>query len=149
MKQVALGVGLLLVGGLSAGFADEAFGPYAVRGDAVPAQLAGRAGDVARGAALIGDRHKSLCVLCHSGPFPDAHLQGDLGPSLAGIGARLTQGQIRLRVIDMKSLNPASIMPSYHRPLVAGRIAVAWRGRPILDAGEVEDLVAYLSSLKD
>lgn len=141
---------LLLAGGIATqGAADEAFTPYAVQGDAIPAPLAGRTGDAARGAALIADRQKSLCVLCHTGPFPEPHLQGDLGPTLAGVGARLTEAQLRLRLIDMKSLNPDSIMPSYHRPSGAERVAAAWRGRPILEAGEIEDLVAYLASLKD
>jgi sulfur-oxidizing protein SoxX len=149
MRCSAAAIGLLLCGLATEAAADEAFSPYAVQGDAIPAPLAGRPGDAARGEVLIADRQKSLCVLCHTGPFPNPHLQGDLGPPLSGIGSRLTEAQIRLRVIDMKALNPASIMPSYHRPSSAERVAAAWRGRPILEAREVEDLVAYLVTLKD
>jgi L-cysteine S-thiosulfotransferase len=150
MRRFAAAAALLLVAGVATeGGADEAFTFYRVQGDAVPAPLTGRPGDAARGAALIADRQKSLCVLCHTGPFPDPHLQGDLGPTLSGIGGRLTDAQIRLRLIDMKALNPDSIMPSYHRPSGAERVAAAWRGKPILEAGEVEDLVAYLVTLKD
>jgi sulfur-oxidizing protein SoxX len=149
MRSSAAGLAFLFCGLGPAGSAEPPFSPYAVQGDTIPAPLAGRAGDAARGEALIADRQKSLCVLCHTGPFPDPHLQGDLGPPLSGIGSRLSEAQIRLRVIDMKALNPASIMPSYHRPSGAERVAAAWRGRPILEAGEVEDLVAYLASLKE
>ncbi|MFG1423336.1 sulfur oxidation c-type cytochrome SoxX [Xanthobacter sp. VTT E-85238] len=129
--------------------AQEAPLPYAVAGDAIDRPLSGQAGDAGRGAALMGDRHKSLCVLCHSGPFGPPQLQGTLAPDLAGIGARLSPGQIRLRIVDMKALHPASIMPAYYRIADAPRVAEAWRGKPILNAGEIEDLVAYLSTLKE
>lgn len=125
--------------------------PYTVVGDAIETSLTGQPGDAARGAELIQQRQKSLCVLCHSGPFPDPHLQGTLAPDLSGIGARLSAGQLRLRIVDMKRLNPVSIMPSYYA-LVSdtkqARIAESWRNKPVLTAGEIEDLVAYLQTLR-
>ena len=134
----------------STSVAHEALRPYLVEGDAIAVSLTGRAGDPARGAALIGDRQRSLCVLCHAGPFPDPHLQGTLAPALSAVGERYSQGQIRLRIVDMKALNPASIMPSYYRIDDADRrVAAAWRGKPVLTADEIEDLVAYLATLKD
>ncbi|OYZ97321.1 MAG: sulfur oxidation c-type cytochrome SoxX [Rhizobiales bacterium 17-65-6] len=129
--------------------AQEAPLPYAVAGDAIERPLAGQAGDAARGAALMGDRLKSLCVLCHSGPFGPPQLQGTLAPDLAGIGGRLSPGQIRLRIADMKALHPESLMPAYYRIADAPRVAAAWRGKPLLTVGEIEDLVAYLSTLKE
>lgn len=138
-----------LLASAGAAQAGEPLAAYVVQGDAVPAPLTSVAGDAARGRVLMGDRHRSLCVLCHTGPFDNPHLQGDLGPSLSGVGSRLTEGQIRLRVIDMKALNPDSIMPSYHRSPDAERVAANWRGKPVLEAQEIEDLVAYLASLKD
>lgn len=96
-------------------------------------------------------RQKTLCVLCHSGPFPDPHLQGTLAPSLAGIGARLTVGQLRLRIVDMKRLNPESIMPTYYATVANSsdtRVAASWRDKPVLTAEEIEDLVAYLQTLR-
>lgn len=129
--------------------AQEAPLPYAVAGDAIERPLAGQVGDAARGAALMGDRHKSLCVLCHSGPFGPPQLQGTLAPDLTGIGDRLSPGQIRLRIVDMKALHPESLMPAYYRIADAPRVAAAWREKPLLTAGEIEDLVAYLSSLKE
>lgn len=125
--------------------------PYAVVGDSIEKSLTGQAGDPRRGAELIQQRHKSLCVLCHSGPFPDRHLQGTLAPDLAGIGARLTAGQLRLRVVDMKRLNPQSIMPTYYGIVTNSkdtRVAEGWREKPVLTAQEIEDLVAYLQTLR-
>jgi sulfur-oxidizing protein SoxX len=124
---------------------------FTIEGDAINASLTGRPGDAQRGARLMQQRHRSLCVLCHSGPFADPHLQGTIAPSLDGIGARLTAGQLRLRIVDMKRLNPQSIMPTY-LGIVADsrevRVAAAWRGKPILTAEEIEDLVAYLQTLR-
>lgn len=123
---------------------------YAVEGDAIAASLTGQAGDAARGALLMQQRQKSLCVLCHSGPFPEPHLQGNIAPDLKAVGGRLSAGQLRLRIVDMKRLNPESIMPTYYAVANGGdsRIAADWRDQPILDAAEIEDLIAYLQTLK-
>jgi len=131
--------------------ASAASSPYAVTGDAIERALTGQAGDATRGAELIQQRHKSLCVLCHSGPFPDPHLQGTLAPDLTGIGERLSAGQLRLRIVDMKRLNPASIMPTYYGVIPndeGARVADGWRDKPVLTAEEIEDLVAYLQTLR-
>jgi L-cysteine S-thiosulfotransferase len=130
--------------------AGEDAGTYVVTGDAIIEALAGANGDPAGGAALISDRHRSLCTLCHSVPFSEPHLQGTLAPDLAGVGARLSEDQIRLRVVDMKRLVPETIMPSYYRIAdEEGRhVAAGWRGKPILTSAEIEDIVAYLTMLK-
>jgi sulfur-oxidizing protein SoxX len=75
--------------------------------------------------------------------------QGDLAPPLAGAGARWSEGQLRLRVADAHRLNPDTIMPSYLRREGFNRVAPAWRGKSVLDAGEIEDVVAYLRTLRD
>lgn len=120
-----------------------------VAGDAIVRPLGGARGDAGRGAALMADRTRSLCLLCHTGPFPEPHAHGSIGPDLTGVGGRLSEGQIRLRVADMRRLDPASPMPTY---LTAGdgeRVGAAWRGRPILTAAEIEDLVALLAAEKE
>ena len=125
--------------------------PYVVEGDTIAASLTGRSGDAARGAQLIQQRQTSLCVLCHAGPFPEPHLQGTLAPDLTGVGARLSAAQLRLRIVAMKRLNPQSIMPSYYAVVpdsAALPVSREWRGKPILDAAEIEDLVAYLQTLQ-
>ncbi|MET3580550.1 sulfur-oxidizing protein SoxX [Mesorhizobium robiniae] len=148
MRTACLAVaGLLLAASPGAG---EEAGSYVVTGDAIIEPLVGGKGDPARGAALISDRQRSLCTLCHSGPFPDAHLHGTLAPDLTGVGARLSEGQIRLRLVDMKRLAPNTIMPSYYRVAEeeGRRVATAWRSKPILTGEDIEDIVAYLTTLK-
>ncbi|WP_295646564.1 sulfur oxidation c-type cytochrome SoxX [uncultured Methylibium sp.] len=120
-----------------------------VVGDAIPSPLTAAPGDAARGRAIVADRRVGLCLLCHSGPFPEEPFQGDLAPSLAGAGSRLDAGRLRLRLVDSRRLNPASLMPSYHRADGLQRVGSAWQGRPILDAQQIEDVVAFLMSLKD
>jgi len=81
-----------------------------VVGDAIPASLSGAPGDAARGRSIVLDRQRGLCLLCHSGPFPEERFQGDLAPSLAGAGSRLSEGQLRLRTVDGRRLNPDTII---------------------------------------
>jgi sulfur-oxidizing protein SoxX len=119
-----------------------------VTGDAVVQSLTGSAGDPARGRAIIADRQKGFCLLCHGGPFPEEPLQGNLAPSLAGAGSRWNEGQLRLRLMDNKRVNPESIMPAYHRIEGLNRVGANWRDRPILSAAEIEDVLAFLMGLK-
>jgi L-cysteine S-thiosulfotransferase len=122
--------------------------PYAVAGDAISESLTGMPGDATRGRALVLDR-TSTCILCHSGPFPEAKFQGDLAPSLAGAGSRWSEGQLRLRLVDASRLNPATIMPSYYRVDGLDRVGLAWRGKPLLSADQIEDIVTYLATLRE
>jgi L-cysteine S-thiosulfotransferase len=122
--------------------------PYTVVADAIPDSLTGAKGDIARGRALVVDR-TSTCILCHSGPFPELKFQGDLAPGLAGAGSRWSEGQLRLRLVDPSRLNPGTIMPSYYRIEGLERVGVAWRGKPILSAEQIEDIVAYLATLRE
>jgi sulfur-oxidizing protein SoxX len=122
--------------------------PYTITGDSIMESLTGAPGDAARGRALVLER-TSTCILCHSGPFPEEKFQGDLAPSLAGSGNRWSQGQLRLRLVSASHLNPATIMPSYYRVDSLDRVAPAWRGKPILSAEQIEDIVAYLATLRE
>ena len=128
--------------------AAQALQTYVVDADAIPVSLTGAPGDATRGRALVLNR-SSTCILCHSGPFPEEKFQGDLAPSLAGAGTRWSAGQLRLRIVDGSRLNPATIMPSYYRVEGLHRVGTSWRGRPILSAEQIEDIVAYLASLRD
>jgi L-cysteine S-thiosulfotransferase len=126
----------------------QALRSYAVVGDAIPESLATTRGDVARGRALVVDR-TSTCILCHNGPFPEVKFQGDLAPGLAGSGNRWSEGQLRLRLVDASRFNAATIMPSYYRVDGLNRVGPTWRGKPILSAEQIEDIVAYLVTLRD
>ena len=125
----------------------QALPPYAIVGDAIPEPLATRR-DATRGRALVVDR-TSTCILCHNGPFPEQKFQGDLAPSLAGAGSRWSEGQLRLRLVDGSRLNEATIMPSYYRVDGLARVGPNWRGKPILSVEQIEDIVAYLVTLRE
>lgn len=116
--------------------------------DGIPEPLAASTGDAARGLRLLVARDAANCVLCHAIPDAAVRFAGDVGPSLAGVGARLTIPQLRLRVADNLRVHPATIMPSYHRNDGLARVASAYRGKPILSATEIEDVVAYLATLR-
>ncbi len=119
-----------------------------VASDSIPSSLTGTAGDAERGRKIVLDRHVGLCLLCHSGPFPEERFQGDLGPNLSGVGARLSRGQIRARIVDASRVNPNTIMPPYFRTENLQRVAPAYRGKTVLSAEQVEDVVAFLATLK-
>jgi sulfur-oxidizing protein SoxX len=120
-----------------------------VVGDAIPASLTGRKGDAARGRAIVTNRQVGLCMLCHSGPFPDVRFQGTLAPDLRGTGARWSEAQLRLRIVDAGRLNPDTIMPPYYRIEGLDRVAARFRGKPVLTAGQIEDVLAFLITLQD
>jgi L-cysteine S-thiosulfotransferase len=122
--------------------------PYMVSGDAIAESLTGAPGDAARGRKLIVER-ANTCILCHSGPFPEEKFQGDLAPNLSGAGRRSTVGQLRLRLVDASRLNPGTIMPSYYRLDGLDHVAQPFRGKPILSAEQIEDIVAYLATLQE
>lgn len=119
-----------------------------VVGDGIPQPLTALPGDAARGRNIVASRQQGLCLLCHSGPFPEPHLQGNLAPSLNGAGARWSEAQLRLRIVDSRRLNPDSLMPALHRTNGLARVGAAWAGKPVLDAQQVEDVVAFLRTLQ-
>jgi sulfur-oxidizing protein SoxX len=122
---------------------------YTVVGDAIPKSLTGTKGDPAKGRAIVANRKVGLCLLCHNGPFPEERFQGTLAPNLAGAGRRWSPGQLRLRIVDSARINPATIMPPYYRIDGLARVAPAFAGKPILNAEQIEDVIAYLTTLQD
>ncbi len=123
--------------------------PFVVSGDAIAEPLTAVPGDALRGRAIVASRQVGLCLLCHTGPFPEERFQGSLAPDLGGAGSRWSAGQLRLRIADTQRLNAASIMPAYHRVERLERVGGAWRGKPILTAQQVEDVVAFLQTLRN
>jgi sulfur-oxidizing protein SoxX len=126
----------------------DALAPYKIVGDGIPDSLTGAPGDAERGRALVLDRG-STCILCHSGPFRETRFQGDLAPDLSGSGNRWSISQLRLRLVDASRLNPETIMPSYYRVDSLDGVSRNFVGKPILTATQIEDIVAYLATLRE
>ena len=141
-------MGLAIAVAIGPAGAAEATLVYRVVADGIPEPLAAGTSDAARGRKLMEARESANCVLCHAVPDPAVRFSGDVGPSLAGIGARLSVPQLRLRVSDNLRLNPATVMPSYYKVAGLDRVASQYADKPILTAQEVEDIVAYLASLR-
>lgn len=129
--------------------ADSRVVPFEVAGDTIPAPLAGLAGNAMRGRELVADRETGNCLICHQVPMTGEPSQGDLGPSLVGVGGRLTVGQLRYRLVDQSRLNPATMMPPYHRVDRLTRVAPRFRDKPVFTAQDIEDVVAWLATLQD
>ncbi len=120
----------------------------AVAGDDLPSSLTGAKGDPARGRAIVANRQVGLCLLCHTGPLPEERFQGELAPDLGGVGARLSEDEIRARIVDPGRFNPDTLMPAYYKTDGLTRVATAFRGKTVLSAEQIEDVVAYLATLR-
>jgi len=121
---------------------------FRIAADGIPEAIDGAKGDAERGRALIVARETANCVLCHAVSDPGVRFFGNLAPALDGIARKLSVAQLRLRVVDDLRVNPTTVMPSYYRVEGLDRVASAYRGKPILEASQVEDIVAYLATLK-
>jgi sulfur-oxidizing protein SoxX len=140
---LALAAGLCAAGAPAA----RASEPVVV-GDGIPEPLDGLRGDAARGRAIVASRQSGLCLLCHAAPLPEVRQQGDLAPDLAHVGSRYSVAQLRLRVVDSRRVRAESMMPPYFTTAGLQRVAPAYRGKPLLGAQEIEDVVAFLETLK-
>jgi sulfur-oxidizing protein SoxX len=139
----------VLLSGASVATAQEGLRPYTIVGDAIPASLTGTPGNAERGEKIVTNRQVGLCLLCHAGPYPQERFQGTMAPDLKGAGTRSTEGQLRLRIVDASRINRETIMPPYYRVDGLTRVSPGFRGKPILTAEQIEDVVAYLVTLKD
>ena len=127
---------------------DVVAAPFEVVADAIPVPLTATPGDAAKGRAIVANRQTGLCLLCHTAPIAEERFQGNLAPDLAGVGSRLTAAQMRLRIVDARRTNPQTIMPPYPRTEGLQRVGAAFVDKPLLGAQEIEDVVAYLVTLK-
>jgi sulfur-oxidizing protein SoxX len=122
---------------------------YQVVGDSIVMPLSVGPPDPSKGRQIVLDRRVGNCLICHRVPEPGEPSQGDLGPDLAGVGKRLMPGQLRLRLVDQRRLNAATVMPPYHRIDGLRLVGASYVGRPVLTASQIEDVVAYLGTLRD
>jgi L-cysteine S-thiosulfotransferase len=142
----------LLLAGAAACVAAVASGQTAAQGfeavgDAIPRPLTAEPGDPARGRSIVVNRDQGGCTLCHEVPGEKSF--GNIAPTLAGVGARLSVPQLRLRVADSTRVNRDTPMPAYYRTDGLVQVAAAFRGKPVLSAQQVEDVVAWLATLKE
>ena len=129
--------------------ADEPYYPWRMENFAINAPLGGLKGNAQRGRQIAIDTYKGSCLACHEMPIPEEPFHGDIGPSLIGVATRLTEGQLRLRIVDEKQINPETIMPGYYRhPKHFTLVSDDYAAKTFLTAQEVEDVVAYLLTLK-
>lgn len=139
--RYVLAASLLVVLNLSSAIAQS------IVGDSIFESLSSAPGDVSRGRAIVTSRQTGLCLLCHSGPFPEERFQGNLAPELGASVARLNAPQLRARIVDASHFNPNTIMPAYYKTGHLNRVAPKFAGQPILNGQEIEDVVAFLVSL--
>ena len=120
---------------------------YEVHGAAIPTPLTKLSGDAARGRAVVAGREAN-CLLCHAVPETGERFMGNVGPPLSHVGSRLSAGQMRLRIVDPTRVNREAVMPAYYRVQGLDRVARDFAGKPILTAQQVEDVIAFLGTLR-
>jgi L-cysteine S-thiosulfotransferase len=130
---------------------------FEIVADGIPKPLVTTPASAERGRSIVSDRRVGMCLLCHTAPFANDPVkdqpQGNIATNLAGAGSRWSEAQLRLRIVDSRRLDSASVMPSYHavaddKAQLTQRVGAAWRNKPILDPQQIEDVVAFLRTLK-
>jgi sulfur-oxidizing protein SoxX len=127
----------------------ENYCSWEIKDYAIEEPLCGLSGDALRGKKIVSDSSLGNCLACHQLPIPGIEAYGTIGPSLQGIATRMTESQIRVRIVDTRNINPMSIMPGFYRdPRLINRPGKSYRGKTFLTAQQVEDVIAYLVTLK-
>jgi sulfur-oxidizing protein SoxX len=146
----AIGAALLLCAGQNTGSAAEMakLVAYKVVDHGIPKSLTGKAGNAVEGRKVAIHRQKGNCLACHVMPIPEQQFHGEIGPDLAGVGSRYKEAELRLRVVDPKVLNEDTIMPAFYKVNGLHEVHKNFKGKSVLSAQEVEDVVAYLMTLK-
>ncbi len=145
LTAVAVSLGLLLGAGAQA---QELVKYQIVGGESIDKSLTGQPGDPANGRKVAIDRKLGNCLACHVMPVPEQPFHGDVGPDLSETGGNLSEGEIRLRIVNSKALNPDTIMPAFYRNDGFERVMKKFQGKTMLSAQQVEDIVAYVMTLK-
>lgn len=144
----AIGIAVALAGTSPVADAQDRIAYRVAGGDSIPASFTGKPGDPAKGRQIAIDRRLGNCLACHVMPVPEQPYHGKIGPDLTGVASRMSEGELRLRVANPKLLNPDTIMPAFYRNDGLHRVWGKFQGKTILTAEQVEDVVAYLMTLK-
>ncbi len=146
---IGLGLGLGMSAMLATGAAAEGLVKYEVVDDGVPQSLTGKPGDAERGRKVIINRKQGNCLACHAiSVLASEPFHGEIGPSLDGVAERYSEAQLRLILINAKAVFPDTIMPAFYRNDGFTRVMKKFRGKTILTAQQVEDVLAFLKALK-
>jgi len=152
MRKTKLAAGVLAIAGVVAAqsaFADSHMKKYKIKDDAISASLTGKAGDVAKGRKIAANRKKGNCLACHViSDLKEQQFHGKVAPSLDGVAGRYSEGEIRLRLVNAKTANEDTIMPSFYEVASLHRVMKKFKGKSILSAQEVEDVLAYVMTMK-
>ncbi len=146
MAVLAAGVAFGLALGVNA--ASAGIMKYDVSNGGISKSLTGKAGDAKNGRDLAINRKKGNCLACHVMPIPEQQFHGEVGPDLKGVAGRYSVAEMRLRVVDPKVLNGDTIMPAFYKDSGFHRVLKKFKGKSILSGQEVEDILAYLATLK-
>lgn len=144
----ALGIVLGMALSTNAIAAEKMLVKYVITKDAINKSLTGKPGNAASGRKLAINRKKGNCLACHVMPIPEQPFHGLIGPDLKGVAGRLTEGQVRLRIVDPKFFNRETIMPAFYKNTGFTRVLKKFKGKTMLSAAQIEDLVAYTMTLK-
>ena len=146
-KLMSAVCGLALAGTVVAGAQAAEMAQYSIVDETIPASLTGKTGDAANGRKIAIHRKKGNCLACHVMPIPEQQFHGNTGPDLAGVADRMDEATLRMRLVDPKVINAGTMMPSFYKT-GQHRVLKKFQGKTILSAQEVEDVVAYLMTLK-
>ena len=144
----AIGFALALAITTNATAAEKMMVKFAVKDGAIAKSLTGKPGNATNGRKVAINRKQGNCLACHVMPISEQPFHGNAGPDLNGVAGRLTEGEIRLKIVNPKIVNPDTFMPAFYRKDGLHRVMKKFQGKTILSAEQVEDLVAYTMTLK-
>ena len=150
LRTALSAIALLAVTAMAGSAAAVGLMSYEIVDDnSIPKSLTGAPGDPVKGREVAIDRKLGNCLACHQMPIPEQPFHGETAPDLAGVADRYSEGELRLRVVNPKVINPATMMPAFYRTEGLNRGMKKFQDKPMLTAEQVEDVVAYLMTLKE
>ncbi len=149
LAVLALGLSSAIAVGIGTGVPAETSGKHLIEDSPIDRSMTNEPGNPEKGKQLVRDTSRATCLICHSLPIADEPDPGNIGPPLAGVADRYSEGELRLRLVNPKALNPETIMPSYFQSTGFSRVAEEYRDQSIYSAQEIEDVISYLLTLSD